>query len=412
MATSDRSDAAPATVPTFKLILRDDIRRWTPAGPFTFDTIVDKVVDLFGFPAADAAASLKFLDPEGDKQVTLASNQDLAELLQLNLPVARVFVVEPSSAPPSTPPVGFSSQGVLLKKQSSHSAAPSKLPSGGEGSWKPSRLDRYLANLSHHLAKLSRDDQPSIVRMVKMLTRGAVNTDEAGQERILRQLRRSAEEHPLVKELLSTFAYSPADLGFKRPHIPGRAVAMKALGGDVSQLPPAGNRCFGPRNKCRGPGGKGRRHGFNSKQEKPHLRLVSDVTVPDETRVAPGQSFTKVWRVANSGDLPWDPEGNGLVLLHVAGDSLGAKASTPQCAATGPPANGETADLSVQMMAPTAPGRYEGFFRLARAATSDEEKPMRFGQRIWARIVVDDPAAPVSPVIEGMAGLQVLPSHD
>ena len=343
------------------------------------------------------------------QQVTLASDQDLAELLLLKLPVARVFVVEPP--PPD--------QGGLLNR-ASRPDAPFKLPSDGEGSWKPPRLDKYLANLSQHLAQLSRDDTPSVVRMARMLTRGAANTDEAGQERIARQLRRSAEETPLVKEILSAFAYSPADLGLKRPLIQGRAVAMKALGGDVSQLMPpnaAAKRCFSPRsNKCGGGPrgrGKGRRHsGFNTKPEKPHARLVSDVTVPDETRVAPGQSFTKVWRVANSGDLPWDPEGKGLALLHVGGDSLGAKSSTPQCATAGAPAHGETTDLSVQMMAPAAPGRYEGFFRLARAAASDEEKPMRFGRRIWARIVVEDPAAPVYPMIEGMAGLRVLPGHD
>ena len=67
MATSDdRSNATPASVPTFKLILRDDIRRWTPAAPLTFDAIVEKVAYLFGFPAA-GAVSLKFVDPDGDK---------------------------------------------------------------------------------------------------------------------------------------------------------------------------------------------------------------------------------------------------------------------------------------------------------------------------------------------------------
>jgi len=385
------------------------VRRWTPAGPFNLDTIVDKVVHLFGF-SASGAVNLKFLDPDGDK-ITLASDQDLAELLLSKLPVVRVLVIDEPS---------WAIRGGLRNHHQAHrSNAPFiRQPSDGEqGPWGPSRLDRFLANLRQQLAQLSRDDLPSIVRMARMLTRGAVNTDDAGQERIARQLRRSAEKTPLVKEILSTFAYSPADLGFKRPRILARAVAMKALGRDVSQLPPpaaASKRCFGPRhNKCGGPGGKGhRRQGFSINQEKPHLRLVSDVTVPDETHLAPGQSFTKVWRVANSGELPWDPEGKGLMLLHVRGDSFGAKTSTPQCTTTGPPAQGETADLSIQMMAPTAPGRYEGFFRLARAAASDLEKPMRFGQHIWARIIVEDPATPVHPVIEGMAGLRVLPDHD
>lgn len=33
--------------------------------------------------------------------------------------------------------------------------------------------------------------------------------------------------------------------------------------------------------------------------------FVCDVTVPDGMLVLPGQHLTKIWRVCNSGTLPW-----------------------------------------------------------------------------------------------------------
>jgi uncharacterized protein affecting Mg2+/Co2+ transport len=55
------------------------------------------------------------------------------------------------------------------------------------------------------------------------------------------------------------------------------------------------------------------------------LSYVSDVTIPDNTEVTPGQSFTKTWRVSNTGTCAWEP---GFVFRLVGGDAIGGSAVT------------------------------------------------------------------------------------
>ncbi len=49
-------------------------------------------------------------------------------------------------------------------------------------------------------------------------------------------------------------------------------------------------------------------------------RWVADVTVPDNTALAPGTPFVKTWRVRNSGTCAWEP---GTRLVFISGDPLG-----------------------------------------------------------------------------------------
>ena len=48
--------------------------------------------------------------------------------------------------------------------------------------------------------------------------------------------------------------------------------------------------------------------------------FVSDVTIPDETVISPGRSFTKTWRITNSGSTTW----SGYNLGFVDGIQMGA----------------------------------------------------------------------------------------
>lgn len=50
-------------------------------------------------------------------------------------------------------------------------------------------------------------------------------------------------------------------------------------------------------------------------------RFVEDVTIMDGTEMAPGTRFTKIWRLRNSGKIPWAPQ---TKLIHVGGDELGS----------------------------------------------------------------------------------------
>lgn len=94
--------------------------------------------------------------------------------------------------------------------------------------------------------------------------------------------------------------------------------------------------------------------------------FVADVTVPDDTRMTPGQSFAKSWRVRNDGTCTW---GAGYPLHSLAftgGSKLGAPDQVEISGSVGP---GQLLDVSVNMVAPASPGVYtsEWKFRIDNA---------------------------------------------
>lgn len=93
------------------------------------------------------------------------------------------------------------------------------------------------------------------------------------------------------------------------------------------------------------------------------VRLVDDVTYPDNTLVAPGVSFVKTWRLQNTGTCTWDAS---YALVFSGGDALGAPASVPLT--SGPVAPGDRVDVSVTLQAPQESGRYRGDWKLRNAS--------------------------------------------
>ena len=83
--------------------------------------------------------------------------------------------------------------------------------------------------------------------------------------------------------------------------------------------------------------------------------FVSDVTIPDNSNVDAGASFVKTWRVRNDGTCIW---WSGYTLTHYSEETLGAPASVP-LPVTNP---GETADISINLVAPSVAGKYQGNF--------------------------------------------------
>lgn len=85
---------------------------------------------------------------------------------------------------------------------------------------------------------------------------------------------------------------------------------------------------------------------------------ISDVTIPDGTTVNPGQSFTKTWRVSNTGTCAWTAT---YQIVFLTGDSMGGKAT-----AIGKAVNpGGTLDVSVAMVSPATVGNISGTWRLS-----------------------------------------------
>jgi len=117
-----------------------------------------------------------------------------------------------------------------------------------------------------------------------------------------------------------------------------------------------------------------------------HARFISDVTVEDGTQFAPGASFVKIWKMRNVGSFAW-PEPTRLVF--VGGDVL-SPTETVIVPSLQP---GEEVDITVDMVAPSSPGRYVSKFRLCTPEGT------RFGHSIWADITVVEPKAE-EPVVE------------
>ncbi len=105
---------------------------------------------------------------------------------------------------------------------------------------------------------------------------------------------------------------------------------------------------------------------------------VADVTIPDNTVVQPGASFTKVWRVRNSGTCNWEP---GTQLVFVSGEPMTAIGAVPVPAV----AAGSMTDISVDMTAPTTPGTYKSVWQL------QSPSGQLFGNRIYVQVVVPAP---------------------
>lgn len=82
--------------------------------------------------------------------------------------------------------------------------------------------------------------------------------------------------------------------------------------------------------------------------------FVTDVTIPDDTNIPPGNGFVKTWRLKNSGTCTWN---TGYALVFSSGNNMSGPASV---AFTGTVAPGSTVDLSVNLTAPDASGTYKG----------------------------------------------------
>ncbi len=84
------------------------------------------------------------------------------------------------------------------------------------------------------------------------------------------------------------------------------------------------------------------------------FRFVADVSIPDGTVMKPGQSFTKTWRIQNTGSCVWSTT---YQLSFARGDQMNAPAGVPLTRNVNP---GESVDLTVPMVAPMASGKYRG----------------------------------------------------
>jgi hypothetical protein len=90
--------------------------------------------------------------------------------------------------------------------------------------------------------------------------------------------------------------------------------------------------------------------------------FITDVTIPDGSIVGRDSSFTKTWRIRNTGTCTWT---TAYDLVFVGGEDFGAKHAVALPANVGP---GKTVDLSLQMTAPDKNGHFTGYWKLRNAS--------------------------------------------
>ncbi|MEA4909746.1 MAG: NBR1-Ig-like domain-containing protein [Anaerolineaceae bacterium] len=129
------------------------------------------------------------------------------------------------------------------------------------------------------------------------------------------------------------------------------------------------------------------------------MSVLEDVTVPDGSLMEPGEIFTKVWLVKNSGDCPWNAQfdlyfqsgermqapGTLHPLFFPAGSYLDQEIGgwPAPLVEVGP---GESAELALVLRAPDEPGEYRSYWVMTNAAGE------LLQANLWADIRVETPA--------------------
>jgi uncharacterized protein YkwD len=120
--------------------------------------------------------------------------------------------------------------------------------------------------------------------------------------------------------------------------------------------------------------------------------LLRDVTIPDNTQVQAGETFTKTWEFQNSGTCSW----TNYTVKFSSGESMNVPLSVP---IMDTPPSGKV-QVSVELSAPSTDGTYTAAFTL-----NDPDAnviPIGVEKSFWVKVVVGNPVTvqtlPVSSV--------------
>jgi Ig-like domain-containing protein len=91
-------------------------------------------------------------------------------------------------------------------------------------------------------------------------------------------------------------------------------------------------------------------------------QFVADVTIPDDTYINPGASFTKTWRLKNVGTCAWS---NKYALVFSSGERMGGMSPIFLPRWISP---GQSVDVTVDLVAPVDGGTYRGYWKLQNAS--------------------------------------------
>lgn len=112
------------------------------------------------------------------------------------------------------------------------------------------------------------------------------------------------------------------------------------------------------------------------------VRFIKDVTIPDEMDLAPGQAFTKTWRLQNAGSCTWTI---GYLIYFESGNIMSGP--TSQYLTSQPVLPGETIDVSIDLVAPEETGTYQGNWKL-RNVKGEGFGIGEYSKSFWVKINV------------------------
>jgi hypothetical protein len=117
-----------------------------------------------------------------------------------------------------------------------------------------------------------------------------------------------------------------------------------------------------------------------------NLRLIQDVSIPAGSVIKPGETFTKTWKVENSGTCDWVYL---YRLVFVSGDRMDGEPSGLGKVIV----PGKWTQLSVTLIAPKKAGTYTGNWRFGTQTGSP------FGSTLTVSIVVGTPTDTPQPTL-------------
>ncbi|BCX04727.1 MAG: hypothetical protein KatS3mg053_2665 [Candidatus Roseilinea sp.] len=129
------------------------------------------------------------------------------------------------------------------------------------------------------------------------------------------------------------------------------------------------------------------------------MAFVADLTYDDQNManppiLQPGQPFRKGWRVRNSGSCTWT---TAYTFSFDGGNSPLAQMGGQTQVIAQPVVPGQTVDFYVDLVAPTVPGIYQGFWRMRN------DRGVGFGTRVYVGIRVPQPVIPTQTPLPGVS---------
>ncbi len=125
-----------------------------------------------------------------------------------------------------------------------------------------------------------------------------------------------------------------------------------------------------------------------------------DITIPDNSLIPAGEGFIKTWKLVNTGTCTWTTSYSASFFY---GDRMGAPVAVPLLASVLP---AQSVEISVEMVAPTTPGTYQGNWKLSNPNGDLFGIGPNGDLPFWVRIIVPEGPTTTATVTPGTTATQ------